>query len=169
MKRVLVVVDMQNDFVTGALGSAEARAIAPALAQYAQAFDGEVVFTLDTHAQNYLDTQEGRRLPVAHCLRASEGWNLTAPLAPLLEGRRAFEKSAFGSVDLAQYLRQARAEEVVLAGVCTDVCVISNALLIKAFVPEARVCVEARLCAGATNEGHLRALEAMRACQIDIL
>ena len=171
-KRYLIVVDMQNDFVTGALGTHEAEAIVGAAAAKAAAFDGEVVFTLDTHGPDYLGTQEGRLLPVEHCIRGTWGWRLVDELEAVrtARGARTFEKGAFGSVELARALVAAHAEEpiesVELIGLCTDICVVSNALIIKACLPEVPVSVDAGCCAGVTPAAHEAALATMRSCQV---
>lgn len=168
-KKLLVVVDMQYDFVTGALGSEAAEKIVPSILAEIRTWvagGGEVVYTRDTHAPDYLSTQEGRRLPVEHCIKGGHGWQI---LEELYLGGRVFDKPAFGSVALGEYVRDGGYEEVELVGVCTDICVISNALLIKAFAPETRVCVRADCCAGVSAESHETALSAMRACQIDVI
>lgn len=173
-KRYLIVIDMQNDFVDGALGTPEAAAIAPALVEAARAFDGELIFTLDTHGEDYLATQEGAHLPVPHCIKGTPGWELIPALAELQRERdaRVFEKPTFGSTELARHLVQRNAEEPIdsieLVGVCTDICVVSNALLIKAALPEVPVKVDAALCAGVTPEAHEAALATMRSCQIEM-
>jgi nicotinamidase-related amidase len=170
--KYLIVVDMQNDFVTGALGTEQAQAVAANVIRKVRDFPGKVLFTQDTHAENYLDTQEGKLLPVKHCIKGSQGWQIIPELAALQAqaGSPIFEKNTFGSLDLAQYLlgeyqRQA-IESVELVGVCTDICVISNALLIKAHMPELQVYVDASCCAGVTPEAHDAALATMRSCQI---
>lgn len=173
MKKVLVVVDMQKDFVDGALGTKEAAGIVDAVVDVIQSFDGEVVYTKDTHFDNYMETQEGKKLPVPHCIRNSAGWQLDDKVqAAFKEHNRVFEKVTFGSKELARYLEQENEkeviEEVTLIGLCTDICVISNAMLIKAFLPEARIQVIERACAGVTPESHHNALEAMKVCQIEI-
>lgn len=167
----LIVVDMQNDFIDGALGTREAQAILPRVAEKIRAFPGRVLFTRDTHDTDYLETQEGALLPVSHCIRGTHGWELH----PLMEGLRkepVVDKPTFGSVELGRLLQDADQEEpigsVTLVGLCTDICVISNALLLKAFLPETPVIVDASCCAGVTPESHQRALEAMKACQIQI-
>ena len=168
VKRLLVVVDMQNDFVTGALGTAEAQAILPAvraLIARERAAGSDVAFTLDTHGADYLSTQEGRMLPVPHCIRGTHGWLLADGLDAA--NARIFEKPTFGSVPLAEYARAY--DEVVLCGVCTDICVVSNALLIKAFSPESKVMVVESACAGATPAAHAAAIQTMKSCQIVIL
>ena len=169
-KKLLVVVDMQNDFIGGALGTQEAQSILPAVrARIADARkEGEVVvFTRDTHGEEYLSTQEGKNLPVPHCIAGTAGHEIAAGLC--LAGERVFDKPAFGSIELAAYVKERGFAAVELVGVCTDICVISNALLIKAFCPEAEVCVRAGCCAGVTPQSHQTALAAMRACQVKIL
>lgn len=173
-KNYLIVIDMQNDFVTGSLGTPEAQAIVPDVARRAREFDGTVLFTKDTHAENYLETQEGRNLPVAHCIRGTEGWQLVPELDEVRAARDAavFEKPTFGSVELAWWLAQENDAEPIgsieLAGVCTDICVISNALLIKAHFPEVPVRVNPALCAGVTPQAHEAALATMRSCQVQV-
>lgn len=169
-KKLLVVVDMQNDFIGGALGTQEAQSILPAVrARIADARkEGEeVAFTRDTHGEDYLSTQEGKNLPVPHCIAGTAGHEIAAGLC--LAGERVFDKPAFGSIELAAYVKERGFAAVELVGVCTDICVISNALLIKAFCPEAEVCVRAGCCAGVTPQSHQTALAAMRACQVKIL
>lgn len=170
--KILVVVDMQNDFIDGALGTPEAEAIVPAVVRRIEAFDGEVFFTRDTHSDQYLDSQEGRNLPVPHCVRGTEGWQLRQEIAALVR-REPIDKPTFGSVELGQALAGLHArtpiESVTLVGLCTDICVISNAFLIKAFLPEVPILVDAGCCAGVTPESHLRALEAMKVCQIQVV
>ena len=169
MKRVLVVVDMQNDFVTGCLGSKEAQAIVPALVKYAKEFDGEVIFTKDTHQENYMETQEGHKLPVPHCIRGTEGWEIIPELLEIAKDRRIFEKPTFGSKELAAYLAGEAPDEVVFCGVCTGICVLNNATLVKAFAPEIPVKVVGDLCACVTPDTHKTALAAMQTCQIEIV
>ena len=167
MKALLVVVDMQKDFVTDALGTPQAQAIVERVAARARAgvARGEdVVFTLDTHGPDYLRTQEGRKLPVAHCIRGTDGWRLVDALEDI-PGRR-YEKPAFGCVELMRDAAQTGYDRVELVGVCTDICVLSNAMLLKAALPEAEIVVDAACCAGTTVENHRRALEAMAVCQI---
>lgn len=169
-KKLLVVVDMQNDFIGGVLGTQEAQNILPAVrARIADARkEGEeVAFTRDTHGEEYLSTQEGKNLPVPHCIAGTAGHEIAAGLC--LAGERVFDKPAFGSIELAAYVKERGFAAVELVGVCTDICVISNALLIKAFCPEAEVCVRAGCCAGVTPQSHQTALAAMRACQVKIL
>lgn len=170
MKNVLVVVDMQKDFIDGALGTKEAVAIVDNVAEAIRSFDGEVIFTRDTHFDNYMETQEGRNLPVPHCIKGTEGWQIDKKLASLrTDGMKVFDKPTFGSVELAAYLKENKElEQVTLIGLCTDICVISNALLIKANLPEVEVTVIEKCCAGVTPQSHKNALEAMKMCQIKI-
>lgn len=172
MKQMLVVVDMQNDFIGGTLGSGQAEAIVPRVTEKIRAAreaGWTVAFTLDTHDDGYLQTQEGEKLPVAHCVKGTEGHRLHSKIAAQArENDLYFEKPAFGSVALAEYLRQGTWDRVELVGLCTDICVISNALLIKAFCPETAVAVDAACCAGVTEKSHLTALRAMGACQVEV-
>ncbi len=163
MKKLLIVVDMQRDFVTGALGTPEARAIVPRVAELVRAAE-EVVYTADTHSQTYLNTREGRFLPVPHCVKGTEGWEILPEV--YRPGAKIFEKPAFGSLDLLSYVREGGYEDITLCGVCTDICVVSNALLVKAALPEAEVRVVPSACAGVTPEKHEAALVTMASCQI---
>ncbi|MBQ8262179.1 MAG: cysteine hydrolase [Lachnospiraceae bacterium] len=167
---VLVVVDMQNDFIDGALGTKEAQAIVPGVAEKINGFSGEVYYTMDTHEADYLSTQEGKNLPVEHCIKGSKGWEI-APEIPVINKANVLEKPTFGSVSLATMLKEKEAEldSVTLIGLCTDICVISNAMLIKAYMPEVPVFVDASCCAGVTPKSHTNALEAMKMCQIQVL
>jgi len=174
MKQFLIVVDMQKDFVDGALGTPEAVAILPRVAEKIRTFDGEILVTYDTHTQGYMDTGEGKKLPVPHCIKGTPGWELDASVAAALQGRAytAVEKPTFGSVELPRLLEQAAGGEafsVTLIGLCTDICVVSNALLLKAHFPEADIAVEAACCAGVTPATHQAALDTMGCCQITIL
>lgn len=168
---ILVVVDMQNDFIDGALGTKEARSILPRVVERVRAFPGRVLYTRDTHEPDYLESQEGRNLPVPHCIRGTAGWALH-PQIEALRKEQPIDKPTFGSVGLGQVLQAANREQpissVTLVGLCTDICVISNALLLKAFLPEVKIAVDASCCAGVTPESHLQALEAMKVCQIHI-
>lgn len=170
MKNVLVVVDMQKDFIDGALGTKEAVAIVDNVAEAIRSFDGEVIFTRDTHFDNYMETQEGRNLPVPHCIKGTEGWQIDKKLESLrTDDMKVFDKLTFGSVDLAAYLKENKElEQVTLVGLCTDICVISNALLIKANLPEVEITVLEKCCAGVTPQSHKNAIEAMKMCQIKI-
>lgn len=170
--KILVVVDMQNDFVNGSLGSGEAERIVPLVAEkirHVQAADGTVLFTMDTHDASYLETQEGQRLPVAHCIKGTNGWELHPAIQNACEGvPRFYGKGTFGSVTLAEELSCMAPESVELVGLCTDICVISNAFLLKAYLPNVPIIVDASCCAGVTPESHRNALAAMKACQIEI-
>ena len=169
MKKILIVVDMQNDFIDGALGTAEAVAIVPYVKAKIESFDGEVLFTRDTHAENYMDTQEGKNLPVPHCIKGTAGWEIRAELDALRK-TDAIDKLTFGSRDLVNVLaREGEIESITFVGLCTDICVISNAMVVKAFYPEIPLIVDAKGCAGVTPESHARALEAMKMCQIKVL
>ena len=172
---VLVVVDMQTDFVDGALGTKEAVAIVPHVAARIEegiAKGETVIFTRDTHFANYMDTQEGRNLPVPHCVFESEGWEIIPELRGYAEGREIINKPTFGSPVLGNALRNLNENEeirkITFIGLCTDICVISNALMAKGFLWEAEVAVDAKCCAGVTPESHKTALAAMKPCQITI-
>lgn len=178
MKRILVVVDMQKDFIDGSLGTKEAQAIVSKVAEKIREYQSAghvVIFTFDTHYENYMDTQEGKRLPVKHCIKGTEGWELDKALQDF-DGL-PIEKSSFGSDILASAIgdlynvHSACVEDfsVELIGVCTDICVVSNALLIKSFEPEVHIVVDASCCAGTTPEKHNAALEVMKSCQIDVI
>lgn len=171
MQKILVVVDMQNDFIDGALGTAEAVAIVPKVAEKIKSFDGTVLYTRDTHEENYMETQEGKNLPVPHCIRDTEGWQIRAELQQA--GAEVIDKPTFGSRALAEKLvemnREEAIESITLIGLCTDICVISNAFVIKAFLPETPIIVDAACCAGVTPKSHERALEAMKVCQIAVV
>lgn len=170
--KYLIVVDMQNDFVTGVLGTEEARNILPAVAAKAKAFEGRVIFTRDTHRQDYMDTQEGKYLPVPHCIQGSQGWQLADELESLRAEKNlpVYDKVTFGcpqlARDLARENEQNPIESIELIGVCTDICVVSNALTIKAHLPEVPIHVDPACCAGVTPQAHEAALATMRSCQI---
>lgn len=174
MNKYLIVVDMQNDFINGSLGTKEAEAILPNVVKKIENFDGKVIFTYDTHKDDYLDTLEGKNLPVKHCILGTPGWELPEPLEKLRleKNTLSFSKPTFGSKELAEHLygenKKEKIDEVELVGLCTDICVISNALLIKAFLPEVNVVVDSACCAGVTPENHQNALRAMEPCQISI-
>lgn len=170
-KKVLIVVDMQKDFIDGALGTKEAAAIVDNVVKRIQEYEGEVVFTKDTHFENYLETSEGRHLPVTHCIKGTAGWDLDEKIENVKsDDMKEFEKITFGSTKLGEYLKTIKdLEEVELVGLCTDICVISNALLIKAFLPEIKVVVRENCTAGVTVESHCTAIAAMKMCQIEIL
>ncbi len=169
----LIVIDMQNDFIDGVLGTKEAVAILPAVKEKIKNFNGRVLFTRDTHESDYLSTQEGQNLPVEHCMRDTHGWQINAELDALRK-EEPIDKPVFGSVALGQLLKaydtyEEKIESITLVGVCTDICVISNAMLIKSFLPETPIFVDAACCAGVTPESHERALDAMAVCQIKAL
>ena len=173
MKQFLIVVDMQKDFVDGALGTAEAQAIVPAVAEKIRGFSGEIIVTYDTHEDDYMTTREGRFLPVPHCIRDTEGWQLDAAVAEALSDRAytVVEKPTFGAVTLPEVVEQLAGDEeftVELIGLCTDICVVSNAMLLKAAFPEADMSVDASCCAGVTPASHQAALTTMSCCQITI-
>ena len=168
MKKILVVVDMQNDFIDGALGTSEAVAIVPYVKELIEGFDGRVLFTRDTHFENYMDTEEGRNLPVPHCIKGTDGWQIRAEL-DALRTTEAIDKLTFGSRDLVDVLAaEGEIESITFVGLCTDICVISNAMVVKAFFPEIPLIVDAKACAGVIPESHARALEAMKMCQITV-
>lgn len=172
MRKLLIVIDMQKDFTYGALRNEDAIAVIQKVKEKVEKFKGEVIFTLDTHGDEYMHTQEGRKLPVPHCIKGSEGHELVDELKPYAENRLVLEKETFGSVKLGEILKEMNAsdplEEITLIGVCTDICVISNAMIAKAALPEVTVKVDPACCAGVTPESHNIALEAMKACQIEI-
>ena len=167
----IVVVDMQNDFIDGSLGTKEAQEMLPRLKdklkKVVEEGSAELVFTMDTHGKDYLNTQEGKKLPVEHCIKGTQGWEISPELGEFVAKAKAVvEKPTFGSTELIKHLNAA--DEVELVGLCTDICVISNALLIKAAYPEMKVSVDAQCCAGVTPESHANALEAMKMCQVEI-
>ena len=169
MKKLLVVIDMQWDFVFGVLGSKEAQKALPFVKEEiakAKAQGTEVVFTRDTHQTNYLSTQEGKYLPVEHCIVGTDGWQIVDGLQTC---ERVFDKPTFGSEELADFVKAQGFEEVTLVGVCTDICVVSNALLIKAKCPESKVCVVEKACAGVSTQTHDASIATMRSCQVQIL
>lgn len=175
-KKFLIVVDMQNDFVDGALGSPEAVQIAPAVAEHIRRRRGEgatVIATLDTHGQDYLSTAEGRKLPVPHCIKGTDGWALNPEVEAALEGCERIEKPSFGSLRLPERVAELAGDAdkltIEVLGLCTDICVVSNALLLKARFPEADISVVRECCAGVTPELHEAALKTMQSCQIAIV
>ncbi len=174
MKRFLVVVDMQKDFVDGALGTKEAVSIVENVVNKIISFEGELFVTYDTHFENYMDSAEGKKLPVPHCVKGTEGWQLNESVAKALDGKvyTAVEKITFGSTELPKLIKAAAGNEnfsVELIGLCTDICVVSNALLLKAHFPEAEISVDSSCCAGVTPESHQAALTTMGFCQINVL
>lgn len=173
IEKVLIVVDMQNDFVDGALGTKEAEAIVERVVSKIEHFDGRILATLDTHYEDYLNTQEGSRLPVPHCIRMTEGWQLNDSVLSALSKKeyKTIEKNTFGSTGLVEEIgsmSKHKELEVELIGLCTDICVVSNALLLKAHFPQMHICVDACCCAGVTPKTHQAALDTMKMCQIDI-
>ena len=175
-KRILVAVDLQNDFIDGALGTKEAQAIVPFAARRIREMreaGAEIFATLDTHDDDYMQTQEGRKLPVPHCIRGTDGWQLNTLIREALGDYIPVEKPSFGSTRLPELIRERAGRgdnmTIELLGLCTDICVVSNALLLKAAFPEAEIQVNSACCAGVTPEKHRAALETMASCQIDIL
>ena len=172
MRKLLIVIDMQNDFIDAALGTKEAVAIVDAVKEKIRSYPAEnVIATMDTHAENYLKTQEGRNLPVVHCVKGTDGWQIRPEIADLLKGAKIYEKPTFGSTAMAADLREQSEKEEIeleLIGLCTDICVVSNALLLKASMPEVKITVDAACCAGVTPDSHNAALETMKMCQIEI-
>ena len=171
-RKILLVIDMQNDFISGTLGTPEAEAIVDRVTDEIRKYSpADVIATRDTHTADYLNTQEGRTLPVLHCVKGTPGWELHPKIAAALGGVAVIDKPSFGSVELAQKLFDLSKQDnldITLVGLCTDICVVSNALLIKAFLPETPVRVIAECCAGVTPESHQAALETMKMCQIQI-
>ena len=175
-KKILIAVDLQNDFIDGALGTKEAEAIVPAAAARIREWreaGAEIFATLDTHEANYMETREGKKLPVPHCIRGTEGWQLNPVIREALGDCTIVEKPTFGSVRLPELVREkigsGESATIELIGLCTDICVVSNALLIKAALPELKISVDSACCAGVTPEKHLAALETMRSCQIEVV
>lgn len=173
MRKILIVIDMQNDFIDGALGTAEAVGIVEAVKEKIRSYPAaDVIATMDTHFDNYMQTQEGKYLPVPHCIRETAGWEIRPEIADLLKGAKIYEKPTFGSTQLAEDLKAAAEKEEIeleLIGLCTDICVVSNALLLKAQMPEVKISVDASCCAGVTPAKHQAALETMRSCQIQVI
>lgn len=173
MRDVLIVVDMQKDFIDGALGTAEAVAIVPNVAKKVCDFKGDVIFTRDTHFENYMDTQEGHNLPVPHCIRETEGWQICKELQPFAENAPIIDKTTFGSMELGPILQDMHEDgaisSITFVGLCTDICVISNVMIAKAFLPEVPIIVDAACCAGVTPDSHNTALASMRTCQVQVI
>ncbi|BBF43242.1 nicotinamidase [Lachnospiraceae bacterium KM106-2] len=175
MRDILVVIDMQNDFITGTLGTKEAIAVQPEVVKIVEQFQGEILFTRDTHEEDYLTTREGKNLPIKHCIRNTNGWEIEPELKSLAfeKGCRILDKPTFGSVELMEYLKQLNDQDPIstltFVGVCTDICVISNVLLAKAALLNTEIKVIKDACAGVTKESHENALMAMKACQIEII
>lgn len=172
-EKVLVVVDMQKDFIDGSLGTKEAEKIVDGVVEEIKKYRMEDIFaTRDTHTEDYLQTQEGKKLPVVHCVKGTEGWEINGKVKEALKGAEVMDKPTFGSKELAEKIAGLAAEEeieVTLVGLCTDICVVSNALLIKAYLPEVPVRVLASCCAGVTPESHQAALATMKMCQVEIV
>lgn len=172
MRKILIVIDMQNDFIDGALGTAEAVGIVEAVKEKIRSYPAaDVIATMDTHFENYMQTQEGKYLPVPHCIRQTGGWEIRPDIVELLKEARIYEKPTFGSTQLAADLKALSEKEEIeleLIGLCTDICVVSNALLLKAAMPEVKISVDASCCAGVTPQKHAAALETMRSCQIQV-
>ena len=167
--KILIVVDMQKDFIDGALGTPEAVKIVPYVKALIENFEGKVLFTRDTHFENYMDTQEGKNLPVPHCIKGTPGWEIH-PELEALRATPAIDKLTFGASALPEILaKEAQIESVTFVGLCTDICVISNVMLTKAFFPEIPVIVDAAGCAGVTVESHKNALAAMKMCQVSVI
>ena len=169
--KILIVVDMQNDFIDGALGTKEAEKIVANVKEKIDTYrsnNDEVIFTRDTHFDDYLETQEGKNLPVKHCIKDSFGWQISSKLD--VADSVVIDKPTFGSTKLMEYLlSKQNISEIQLVGLCTDICVISNAFLLKAALPEVLISVDSRCCAGVTPESHNRALESMKTCQIMVI
>lgn len=167
--KFLIVVDMQNDFISGSLGSDLALSIVPAVVEKVKNYDGKVIFTRDTHGENYLKTQEGKRLPFEHCIKGTNGHEICDQLKGY--ATTVVDKTTFGSLNLPEVIKKERSkvEEIELCGLCTDICVISNAMILKAAFPETRIVVLKDCCAGVTFESHLTALNAMKSVQIDVV
>lgn len=174
MKHFLIAVDLQNDFITGALGTGEAVGIVAAAADKIRRFDGKIIATLDTHGTDYLNTAEGKSLPVAHCIKGTDGWRINDEIKAALDKKGCIyvEKPTFGSVKLPKIIENEAGGEpfdITLIGLCTDICVASNALLLKANFPECDICVDSSCCAGVTPDSHNAALTTMKMCQIRVI
>lgn len=183
-KKALVVVDMQNDFIDGAIGSKEAAAVVPGVIEKIKNFDGAIYYTMDTHHENYLHTQEGKKLPVPHCIRDTHGWQINDGVMDALNEAKStrngtgvvcFEKNRFGMVDIGININTIanisgyNLESIEFVGLCTDICVVSNALIAKATLPEVQIIVDSSCCAGVTKESHDAALLTMKMCQVDVV
>ena len=173
MKDFLIVVDMQKDFVDGSLGTPEAQSIVENVVRKIKNHEGPIITTLDTHEANYLDSEEGKKLPIVHCVRNTPGWMLNKRVAESLSGKKCIsvQKGTFGSVDLPPLIKDVSEGDpfrIELIGLCTDICVVSNALLLKAHFPEVGISVDASCCAGVTPDAHRAALDVLQSCQIDV-
>lgn len=174
MKHFLVVVDIQNDFVDGALGTKEAQSIIANSVNKIENFDGEIFVTLDTHFENYLETSEGKKLPVVHCVKGTKGFELNEKIAKALRNKTytLVEKPTFGSLELPKLIREKAGDrefDVTLIGLCTDICVVSNALILKANFLDSEIYVDSSCCAGVSVATHNSALDTMRCCQINVI
>ncbi len=173
MRNLLVVIDMQKDFIDGALGTKEAEAIVDNVVERIKEYDPVDVFaTRDTHQETYMETQEGSNLPVPHCIKGSPGWEINERIAPLIKEENIFDKPTFGSKELAEAISEISANEdisIEILGLCTDICVVSNALILKAFMPEVPIKLDPKCCAGVTPDKHNAALETLRSCQIEVM
>lgn len=173
MKKLLVVVDMQSDFIDGSLGTEEAKSIVDKVSKKISVWNGDIACTMDTHKTNYLETREGVRLPVEHCIVDTDGWQINDKICVAIKTTKksvpVFQKETFGSIDLAEYIKENKYDYIEFVGLCTDICVISNAMLTKAFMPESDIVIDASCCAGVTPESHSNALMAMKMCQIDVI
>lgn len=172
MRKILVVVDMQKDFIDGSLGTKEAQAIVTPVIEKMKSYDkSDIYVTRDTHGENYLDTAEGKKLPVVHCVEGTEGWQLHPEIEALAEPEHIINKPTFGSMTLMEQLKAENEKEpleIELVGLCTDICVVSNALLLKAAMPENSIKIDASCCAGVTPKSHEAALTTMQMCQIEV-
>ena len=171
MDKLLIIVDMQNDFIDGALANPAAQAIVPEIVEFAKNWTGKIGVTYDTHFENYMETQEGKNLPVPHCIANTEGHKLNAAIEEAIHNRVSYTiiKPTFGFDGWRQYGLDSHFDEVVVVGTCTDICVISNVLAIKAAFPELKVTVIEKLCAGLSPEKHAAAIEVMKSCQVNII
>ncbi len=173
-KKILIVIDMQKDFIDGSLGTSEAQAIVENVVRVINSFEGTVLYTMDTHYDNYMNTLEGKKLPVLHCIKGTEGWQIEPRVLQALEKKAAkcFEKPTFGSYELAEYVESIVPDsfkaEITIMGLCTEICVASNGLLLRSKLPNAKITVLADCCAGVTPESHLAALATLSSCQLDV-
>lgn len=173
MKKILVIVDMQNDFITGSLANKEAEKILPKISKMIQEFDGEIIFTRDTHDSRYSESNEGKHLPIEHCMKGTFGHQIHRDLLGWRDAK-VVDKKTFGSIDLVKSIKECsygldrRNVEIHIVGTCTDICVVSNAIILKTEFPEAKIIVHKKCCAGMDIKGHNAAMLVMKRCQIDI-
>lgn len=170
--KYLLVIDCQNDFIDGVLGTDEARARVSNIAKFIRGFDGDVMATRDTHTERYTETLEGKRLPIPHCIAGTDGWKINSEIAEALKTKRGvelFNKSSFGAFSYIRHMYKSKIEEIILVGFCTDICVISNALILRTTFQNTPITVVENCCAGTTPEKHEAALEVMKSCQIDVI